>query len=343
MEQRIDFVIAWVDGGDPEWRKEFLRWMKPRALQCAEEGDADARDDMDASEERYRDWDNLRYWFRGVGKFAPWVNRIHFLTWGHLPEWLDTSDPRLNIVKHADFIPAEYLPTFSSAPIELNMHRIEGLSETFVYFNDDMFLCRPVRPDRFFRNGLPRDFARLSVIRSERIDHNALECLRIINRRHRKHGTIFNHARKWFNFRYPAGDMFKTMTLLPWSFFPGFRERHMPQPFLRSTFETLWREERGDLDATCRHRFRTLNDLLPWLMHYEQLVTGKFIPHGFRDTLLRQVSEENAAETAAALRSGRYSMVCLNDNGAIGDFAGVKKVINEAFESILPEKCPFEK
>ena len=118
--EKIDFVIPWVDGNDPQWRAEKAKY------------DPSGMPQSDAPE-RYRDWDNLQYWFRGVEKFAPWVNRIHFITWGHLPPWLDTSNPKLNIVKHTDYIPEKYLPTFSSHAIELNMHRIEGLAEHFVF------------------------------------------------------------------------------------------------------------------------------------------------------------------------------------------------------------------
>ena len=83
-----------------------------------------------------------RWWFRAVEKFAPWVNKIHFVTYGHLPKWLNIDNPKLNIAKHSDFIPQKYLPTFSSFPIEVNLHRIKGLAERFVYFNDDMFLLK---------------------------------------------------------------------------------------------------------------------------------------------------------------------------------------------------------
>lgn len=93
----------------------------------------------------------LQYWFRGVEKFAPWVNRIYFVTWGHIPSWLNLSHPKLKVVRHEEFIPTDYLPTFSSHPIELNLHRIKGLSERFVYFNDDTFLIRPVLQEDFFQ------------------------------------------------------------------------------------------------------------------------------------------------------------------------------------------------
>ena len=100
MEATIDFVLMWVDGNDPEWQKEKSLY----------ESDTNG----DKRNIRFRDWDNLQYWFRGVEKYAPWVNKIHFVTWGHLPSWLNTEHPKLNVVKHSDFIPKEFLPTFNS-------------------------------------------------------------------------------------------------------------------------------------------------------------------------------------------------------------------------------------
>ena len=102
----IDFVILWVDGNDPAWREEFVRTRQ-------------AEND-DASEIRYRDWRNLHYWFRSAERFAPWVRKVHFITWGHLPAWLRRDHPKLHIVNHRDFIPAEYLPH-----IQFEHHRTE--------------------------------------------------------------------------------------------------------------------------------------------------------------------------------------------------------------------------
>ena len=154
MEFPIDFVLPWVDGSDPEWQAQRAKYS---------EGN---KGFVDASIARYRDWDNLQYWFRGVEKFAPWVNRIYFVTWGHLPQWLNTKHPKLKIVKHEDYIPEEYLPVFSSRPIELNIHRIPGLSENFVFFNDDCFIIDMMKPTDFFRNGKPCDTAALDILDS---------------------------------------------------------------------------------------------------------------------------------------------------------------------------------
>ena len=62
MNNKIDFVMIWVDGNDPEWRKEKDKYSN------------NVDNNTDNREARFRDWDNLQYWFRGVEKFAPWVN-----------------------------------------------------------------------------------------------------------------------------------------------------------------------------------------------------------------------------------------------------------------------------
>lgn len=67
MEEKIDFIITWVDDSDPEWRKEFEYYS-------AKEGRTINTDAC-----RYRDWGTLRYWFRGVEKFSPWVIRYILL------------------------------------------------------------------------------------------------------------------------------------------------------------------------------------------------------------------------------------------------------------------------
>ena len=72
MERPIDFVLIWVDGSDPQWQAEKEKYL------------ATEKGIIDATQTRYRDWDNLKYWFRAVEKYAPWVNRVHFVTCGQI-------------------------------------------------------------------------------------------------------------------------------------------------------------------------------------------------------------------------------------------------------------------
>jgi hypothetical protein len=340
----IDIVIPWVDGSDPEWRKAFDKARQSYGSTPENSAVVAIGGSENASEIRYRDWGTLPYVLRGIERFAPWVRRVHLVTWGHLPPWLDTGNPRLNIVRHGDFIPAEYLPTFSSRPIELNVHRIDGLARRFILFNDDMFLLRPTPGERFFRGkgGLPCDMARLSLIAPSTISHTVLNMTEILARRHSRREVMRRHAGKWFSPRYGAGNLLKTLDLSLWQGWSGLADTHMPQPYLRETFERMWNEERSVLDATCRRMFRSPFGVNHWLMRYEQLVTGQFSPVSFRDARLDALDESRIAEIESYIRAQKYAMICLNDSSSLVDFEGVCTRLHAALDSILPEKSSFE-
>ncbi len=340
MVNDVDIVIPWVDGGDPAWRVAF---DKARLEYSGADPVVATGGDQNASEIRYRDWGTLHFLFRGIERFAPWVRRVHLVTWGHLPAWLDEANPRLNIVKHGDYIPAEYLPTFASRPIELNFHRIGGLAERFILFNDDMFLTRPVPPERFFRRGLPCDMARLSLIAPSTISHTVLNMMEITARRHSRAEVMRRNPGKWFSPRYGLGGLLKTLDLAVWSGWSGLADTHMPQPYLRETFETMWREEREVLDATCRARFRSPFGVNHWLMRYEQLATGRFSPVGFGDSRLDELSEERIGAIEGYILARKYAMICLGDSPRVRDFEGVRSRLLAALEDILPEKSSFER
>src|SRR5690625_11964 len=264
MSNKIDFVIMWVDGNDPEWQAEKDKYDDAKG---------------DKRNIRFRDWDNLQYWFRGVEKFAPWVHKIHFVTWGHTPEWLNTSHPKLNIVKHEDFLDKENLPIFNSRAIEINLHRIPGLQEQFVYFNDDIFITRPVKKVDFFKGGLPRDAAipnptpSVSRIGIGSIISNNME---IINTRFDKRKSIIKNFLKWYNPIY-GKRMIAVMCMIPWSYFASFATTHIAHSYLKSTFKEVWSEEEKILRKTSRSRFRTKENVNQWLMRYWQLASGNFI------------------------------------------------------------------
>ena len=117
-QEKIDIVVPWVDGSDPEFIRE---------KQAVTGHFADLGEEIDG-EQRYRDYGILNYWFRMIEKHAPWVNNVYLITNGQKPDWLNLDHPKLKLVTHKEFMPNEYLPTYNSAAIELNLHRIEGLS-----------------------------------------------------------------------------------------------------------------------------------------------------------------------------------------------------------------------
>lgn len=334
MNGKIDFVIIWVDGSDPEWQAEKTKYQSL----------ADSR--TDSRTHRFRDWDNLMYWFRGVEKFAPWVNRIHFVTWGHLPKWLNTSHPKLNIVKHSDYIPEKYLPTFSANPIELNLHRIKDLEENFVYFNDDMFIISPVKEEVFFKNNLPCDSAVLNAhcYSVEASFHFcAFRAIGIINKYFNMKEVIKANPGKWINLKY-GKHLLRTFALLPCPRFPGIWQHHLPSSFKKAAFEKLWELEYAEFDETCSHKFRHMLDYNQWLLREWQIASGEFFPRSADIGSNFQLGDaDDTSVVCNYIAKQKGKMVCINDGEMTDEeFEENKRLIKEAFEKILPDKSQFE-
>lgn len=329
---QIDIVIPWVDGSDPAWQEEFRKY---RSM-------ATGRDDN--SEIRYRDWDNLQYLFRGIEKFAPWVRKVHFITTGQKPAWLNLDAPKLNFVRHEDFIPKEWLPTFSVRPIELNLHRIEGLAEQFVYFNDDYFLLRPVRPERFFRKGLPCDMAVLDTLpMGGPRGHMLMNDMNVVIHHCKKNQVLKKHLGKWLNPVY-GSQLLRSLSLMPFAVFPGFRNHHMPQAFLKSTFQEVWGVEEPLLREVSSHRFRDITDVNQYMFRYWQLTSGRFYPVNIaKGTCRYNLADSELKGLTEAIRTQKSEILVMADSEDFSDFNAMVVAINAAFETILPEKSSFEK
>lgn len=332
---KIDFVIAWVDGSDEKWLEQKEKY-RPSTL-------------ADASAARYRDWDLMKYWFRGVEKFAPWVNKIYFLTWGHVPSWLDISNEKLVIVNHEDYIPEQYLPTFNSHTIELNMHRIQSLSEKFVYFNDDMFLVAPTVESDFFDKNFPRDSAVLSVHCNQRSiieSHIPVSIVGVINDHFSMKEIIKRDWKKWFYLGYGFMLLLRSVVLMPSPRFPGFWQHHLPTSFLKSTFNDVWEQESELLNETCSHRFRTANDVSQWLMREWQLCEGRFIPRkaSFGKSFhIDRKGVKIVPEIQSYIEKQKGKIVVINDGEmTYSEFEEAKEHIRKSFDRILPNKSGFE-
>lgn len=113
----------------------------------------------DVEHQRFYDNNELKYSLRSLEMYMPWARQIFLVTNGQIPNWLDINSPKLKIVTHEEIFPKKvqnsHLPTFSSPAIETHLHRIHGLSENFIYFNDDVFLQRETYLEDFwsFRTG----------------------------------------------------------------------------------------------------------------------------------------------------------------------------------------------
>lgn len=328
----VDIVLLWVDGNDPKWQEERNRYLSQ---------------EQQAKAFMFRDWDLLRYMFRSFEQFMPWVRKIHFVTWGHYPDWLNTDHLKLNIVKHSDYIEQELLPVFSSHPIELPMHKIPELADKFIYFNDDFFIVKLIDQKRFFQEGLPRDALVSNALSSSSgVGYFVLNDLEILNRHFDKRTVFKRHFGKWINLKYGT-DNLRTLALLPWRRFTGFVDWHMPQPFLKSVFDEVWGKEANVLRQTMQSRFRACENVNQYLFRYWQLASGQFVPVSMKDTSYITLNMEalRNGTVEQMITSGDYAMICLNDGETIqsdADFEEAKQLIQRAFKKILPQKSEFE-
>ena len=327
----IDFVLTWVDGNDEKWKKTKEKYEKLAGIEKNIN-----------TEERFRDWDTLKYWFRAVERYAPWVNKIHFVTEGHLPEWLNTNHEKINIVMHKDFIDNSCLPTFNSSVIMPNLGRILSLSENFVTFNDDMFLNDFVKDIDFFKNNIPCDtgiFSPIVPARNTIINVISYD-LEIINDYFNSRDILKKSFFKYFNLKY-GKHIIKNFCVLPWKNVLGFYDSHIPFSYKKTTFKKIYELESELFKENDTHRFRTRSDVNEYIMRYWQLCEGNFEPRSYKFGQYYNINVE-LDKACRDIKNSKHKVICLND-GPTDDFENQKRKLLETFKQKYPKKSRFEK
>ena len=295
----IDIVYTWVDGSDPAW----LERRRPFAPSSG---------GVDASASRYHDRDELRYSLRSVHAYAPWVRRVFLVTDQQRPHWL-TGD-RVTVIDHRDLFPdSSVLPTFNSHAIETVLHRIPDLAEHFVYFNDDVFLGRPVDPDVFFS---PSGLARVSFSNTT-IDYLTDEPYPLAWR------GMADLVEQHFGAR------------------PLHVLRHTPHSMLRSEMEFLEKTFPEQFARIRSQRFRGEGDIPPVaLSRYTMLLRGTGFDRPFPYEYINLSRRDASRRLARLHRSTRNAdAFCLNDTtgGAPPDSQVVA-----ALRRTFPVAAPWE-
>lgn len=308
----IDVVYTWVDASDPAWQE-----------QLASSRDDDATSHASArSASRFTNRDELRYSLRSIAAYASWVRRIHIVTNGQVPEWLALDHPQVRVVRHDEIFPeASDLPTFNSHAIEANLHRIPGLAQHYLYFNDDVFLARPLRPEHFFTaNGLLRYFPSLVPVDPGRA--SAAADLPII--------SAFKNGRAIIEDRFGRRPM--------------TRPRHTPHP------------QRGDvlrdIDSACpdeiRHtsaaRFRSPGDVsvASQLQAYWAAATGRGVPAETRYEFIDVGDPGIDRRIASMLVRADLDCYCLNETDT-PEPAVAEERVRRVLTSLLPFTSPYER
>jgi hypothetical protein len=334
MNSKIDFVLYWVDESDEIWKKEKRMYENP------------ALNIDNNSPVRFRNWDNLKYWFRAVEKNAPWVNNIYFITYGHLPSWLNTENEKLKVIKHKDYMPQEYLPTYNSSAIELNLYRIKDLSNNFVLFNDDMFLLEKVDEADFFKNDLPVEIysecTLTAKIPNRRMTHVLLNNISIINKYFDKKEVYKKHLFKYFNLKYGLKANISTALLCGFNNFCILYNPHLPVALKKDILSKIWDLEFETLDTTSKNKFRKPSDVNQYIIRYWQLASSKFYPKSYKFGKAYDLQDDNTG-IINEIKKKKFKAVCFNDCDDIKDFELSKATLNKYLESKFPEKSRYEK
>lgn len=340
---KIDFVVTWLDTKDPDWKAEYQKYR----------GDIVHKED----ESRYRNWDFFKYWFRAVENYAPWVNKVFLVTNGKYPDWINSDHPKLVLVKHSDYMPDKYLPTFNSRAIELNFYRIEGLSEHFVYFNDDMFINTPVKPEYYFKKGLPCDSNEETFFYDPYWDPQnkfstkiSIYCdIAILNYHFSRRKVVNSSKKRWYGPHLSLLGLFTSIMISiiqrrSTQRFQFFRWRHYEQPMLKSIIQEIWDIEGDMADRSCT-RFRQEVSFNPYIIRYWQFAKNKFCPMRLNNGKLYTLGKHDLNMIVKALSSNKYHSICLNDTPYCSDeyYENSRKTIAEVFDRKFPKKSLFEK
>ena len=341
MEYPIDFVVTWVDGNDPEWQRVREPYARAAGIQ---------ESSADNGKQRYRDWDIFKYWFRAVEKYAPWVQNVYLVTCGQVPDWMSLDAPKLKLINHAYYIQEEHLPTFNSGPLEINLHRIKSLSEHFVYFNDDMFLGAPVKPEDFFRGGLPNyaAIARPSYyVPNNTFAHHLFSAICEVNRhfRWKVRQIMCEHPEKWFASQY-GKDVKYNLRAFEENYLPAMCFSHLGISFRKSTMKRVWEAMPDVMNTTSSHRFRDAKDISMLVFSFWEMMENQFNAvsedHFGKYFNLTVYSKDEIVDT---ILSEKYRMYCLNDSDHTtdDDYIQMKKLLVETMEKVFPQKSSFEK
>ncbi|GAB3268836.1 stealth family protein [Arthrobacter pigmenti] len=308
----IDIVFSWVDGNSKAFQQSRAARMKHTVV--GEGDDAEAR---------YRQIDELKYALRSVHIFAPWIRHIFIATDSDRPDWL-AEHPKVTLVRSEEFFAdPSVLPTHNSQAVESQLQHIPGLSEHFLYSNDDMFFGRPVGPDMFFSPGGVTKFIEASTrigLGGNNLVRSGFENSARVNRKllqERFGRTITRHL------------------------------EHTAAPLRKSVLLEMEQEFSAEFAATAASTFRASDNISVTnsLYHYYALLTGRAV--------VQQAARVKYVDTTT--RAGLHSldqllarrstdMFCLND----GSFPEVdaderERLVTGFLQRYFPLKAPWER
>ena len=246
----IDAVITWVDGNDPLHQKKMSL-----ALSSEKKKHNDTK---------YKEAGEIYYCALSIIKFAPFIRKVFIVTDNQVPLFITNkkvNDERITIVDHKEIFKGmeEYLPTFNPRCIDALLHRVPGLSERFIYFNDDMFLIKKTKvKDWFTVAGDP-------VLRGKwSKSYNTMW--------HKKVAALFSpliNKRPSYNL---AQSVSANMAGFNNKYYRSF---HSGRPLLKSVFEEYFKKNPQILRNQLKYKFRNRNQFMPYSLGWHLMIKNR--------------------------------------------------------------------
>ena len=292
----MDIVITYVNGLDPVWQSDYEKYTNQPVV-----------------EKRFRDWGTLRYLFRGVAENMSFVRKVHLVVSheSQVPEWVNRDE--VHIVMHKDIIPAEFLPTFNCNPIEMHLHRIEGLDEEYLYFNDDIFPMLECKKGDFFRDGkcflgmshhlFACDMFKKICRNSDRMARRALS---------KRHRLCF------------------------------LRPQHTCTPMFKSECKEVYSKMPAEIAKTTASRIRDDKNLNQYLFLDYMYLKGRLVNKRLskKHFSLGIVSGKRLHKF---ITKPSHKLVCINDVQLSEErYTELRKALHNAFEERFPQKSKYE-
>ena len=302
----IDLVYLWCSDSDPDFRGILSKTKADYFIQ----------EDLNHPDVRVTDHNELRYSLRSVEKFAPWIHHIYIVTYNQVPKWLNTNHPKITIVDHSDIIPKQYLPTFNSPLIEAFLHKIPGLSECFLYANDDMFFGNKTEPDFFFDE-------------QKRPIHWINPRVKYVN------GYWENILKKAYLLA--QKDTQKTIN------FPAVLPSHNIDPYTKSLYADTVNHFEDVYKEMFPNKFRRNNNVQRFLISCWGYLTNRLIWKEIKQNQegLNYIASINNKGLDKFLEKKRPNLFCLNDYEGLNETDHHNQT--KLLEILFPEKSEFEK
>ena len=238
----MDIVFTYVNTQSKLWNDQRKN-MKEKYF-------SESKNNIDGNmEHRFTDHDELRYAFRSIEKYIKFHHRIYIVVSDveQIPPWINVL--KVNIIYHSQIIPFEYLPTFNSQVIELYIHKIEGLSENFIYLNDDMIIGKDIDETDFIEDGkykfyICKELSKTGIPNVQEIGYR----------------SAWKNGNTYLNTMFRKEERYKLY--------------HCPVIVNKNIYNILLEEMKDEVITTSQSRFRGINDLniicsvYPYFMYY---------------------------------------------------------------------------